>query len=155
VGGLLLYGSGLPIATPASSNNQSSWYGQNTLENRVAGQALYITDPNSHSVNPTGQFILNPAAWANPAPGQLGTSSPYYSDFRQRRRPNESISLGRTFRVRERQTLEVRAEFFNVFNRTYLNSATATSPQGNRGCTITVPAAGLASSVTVAAGSFA
>jgi Carboxypeptidase regulatory-like domain len=152
--GVLQYSSGLPIATPTSSNTQSSWYGQNTLENRVPGQPLYITNPNCNCVNPTGQFILNPAAWANPVAGQWGTSAPYYSDFRGPRRPAESMSLGRTFRIREKKTLEVRAEFFNIFNRVYLNTATSTSPQGNRGCTITTPTAGLPSSVTVPTGSF-
>ena len=152
--GVLQYSSGLPIATPTSSNNMSGWYGQNTLENRVPGQPLYITNPNCNCINPTGQFILNPAAWANPVAGQWGTSAPYYSDFRGPRRPAESMSLGRTFRIREKKTLEVRAEFFNIFNRVYLNTATSTTPQGNRGCTITTPTAGLASSVTVATGSF-
>ncbi|SPF41139.1 conserved exported hypothetical protein [Candidatus Sulfopaludibacter sp. SbA4] len=154
LGGLLQYSSGLPIATPVSSNTMSSWYGQNTLENRVPGQPLYITNPNCNCVNPTGQFILNPAAWTNPAPGQWGTSAPYYGDFRQPRRPAESMSFGRTFHIREGKMLEVRAEFFNIFNRVYLNTASATSPQGNRGCTITVPTAGAPSSVSVPAGSF-
>ncbi len=62
------------------------------------------------------------------------------------------MSLGRTFRIRERKTLEVRAEFFNIFNRVYLNTASASSPQANRGCTITTPTAGMASSVTVPVG---
>jgi hypothetical protein len=154
IGGLLLYASGLPIATPTSSNNMNGWYGQSTLENRVPGQPLYITDPNS-KFNPTGQFILNPAAWVNPAPGQWGTSAPYYTDFRQPRRPSENLNFGRTFRIREHQTLEIRAEFFNILNRHYLSAATATSPQGNRGCTITTPTAGMPNSVTVPTGTFA
>jgi hypothetical protein len=154
IGGLLLYGSGLPIATPTSTNTQSLWYGQNTFENRVPGQPLYITNPNCNCINPTDQFILNPAAWTNPAPGQWSTSAPYYSDFRQPRRPAESMSLGRTFRIRERKTLEVRAEFFNIFNRVYLNTASSSSPQGNRGCTITTPTVGMPSSVTVPTGMF-
>src|SRR5580658_624980 len=152
--GVLQYSSGLPIATPVSSNTQSSWYGQNTLENRVPGQPLYITNPNCNCINPTGQFILNPAAWANPVAGQWGTSSPYYADFRGPRRPSENMSVGRTFRIKEKKTLEVRAEFFNVFNRLYLNTASASSPQGNRACTITTPTVGLASSVNIAAGSY-
>jgi hypothetical protein len=154
ISGLLQYGSGLPIATPTSSNTMSSWYGQNTTMNRVAGQPLFITNPNcSNCVNPTGQFILNPAAWTNPVNGQWGTAAPYYADYRYERRPAESMSLGRTFRMREKMTLEVRAEFFNIFNRVELNNPTITTPQGNRGCTITTPTAGMASSVSVGAGS--
>jgi len=124
------------------------------LENRVSGQPLYIADPNGKSVNPTGQFVLNPAAWVNPAPGQWGTSAPFYTDFRQPRRPSENINFGRTFRIREHQMLEIRAEFFNVLNRRYLSAASATAPQGNRGCTITTPTAGMPSSVTVPTGTF-
>jgi hypothetical protein len=36
------------------------------------------------------------------------------------RRPTEQMSLGRVFRIRERNAPEVRADFFNIFNRTYL-----------------------------------
>lgn len=153
IAGLLQYSSGLPIPTPVSSNTTYQEFGQSALENRVPGQPLYLTNLNCNCINPTGQYVLNPAAWANPAPGTWSTSAPYYSDFRYSRRPAESMSIGRTFRIRERRTLEVRAEFFNIFNRVYLNNPIATSPQGNRGCTITTPTAGMPNSVTVAAGS--
>jgi hypothetical protein len=152
-GGLLLFQSGAPIGVPVSSNNQAGWYGQNTLENRVPGQPLFLQDLNCHCIDPTNQFVLNPAAWANPAPGQWGTSSPYYADYRGQRRPMESINIGRTFRVGERTSLEVRAEFFNVLNRMELNGPTTNSPQGARSCSLTVPTAGLPGSVNVPAGS--
>jgi hypothetical protein len=154
IAGLLQYRSGLPIPTPASSNTTYQEFGQSSLENRVPGQPLYLTNLNCNCINPTGQFVLNPAAWANPTPGTWGASAPFYSDFRYSRRPAESMSIGRTFRIRERKSLEVRAEFFNIFNRVYLNTANAGGPQGNRGCTVTTPTAGLASSVTVPSGSF-
>jgi len=135
ISGLLAYSSGIPIASPTSSNNQSSWYFQNTLENRVPGQPLFLKEPNCHCVDPTKDFILNPAAWANPAPGQWGTAAPYYGDFRYARRPGEQLGIGRNFRIREKMTLEIRAEFFNVFNRLYLADPTVTAPQGTRSCT--------------------
>jgi hypothetical protein len=135
LGGLLVYSSGTPIATPGSSNNMSGWYGQNTLENRVPGQPLWLENPNCHCIDPTKEFILNPAAWANPAPGQWSTSAPYYDNFRFERRPQESMNIGRTFRIAERKSLEVRAEFFNVFNRTYLANPSTSGPQGAQTCT--------------------
>jgi hypothetical protein len=142
IGGVFLYSAGAPIPVPTSSNNQSGWYGQNTLENRVPGQPLFLENPNCHCINPTGQFILNPAAWANPPLGQWGTSTPYYTDYRYERRPNESMNIGRTFRIHEKMSLQLRAEFFNIFNRTYLNNPTVTSPQGTRSCTNGTIAAG-------------
>ncbi len=152
IAGLLQYSSGLPIPTPTSSNTTYQAFGQSTLENRIPGQPLYLKSLNCNCIDPTGQFVLNPAAWANPAPGQWGTAAPYYSDFRYSRRPAESLSLGRTFKIKEKESLEIRAEFFNVFNRVYLNNPTVTNPQANRGCTITIPTAGMPNSVTIPGG---
>jgi hypothetical protein len=64
----------------------------------------------------------------NPSPGQWGTAAAYYSDFRYQRRPVENLSLGRVFRIKERATLQVRAEFTNIFNRTEMSNPTATNP---------------------------
>ena len=47
----------------------------------------------------------------------MGTLVAYYDDYRTRR-PNEQTSLGRTFRLRERISFQIRAEFFNILNRT-------------------------------------
>jgi hypothetical protein len=54
-------------------------------------------------------------------------SAAYYNDYRDRRRPAESVSLAREFHLREKMSLQVRAEFTNMFNRTVLNSATSTN----------------------------
>ena len=137
LGGLFQYQSGSPIAVPTSSNAMSSWYGQNTLENQVPGQPLFLENPNCHCINPTTQFILNPAAWTNPALGQWGTSSPYLNDFRYARRPSEAINIGRTFRLGKegKTSLNIRADFFNAFNRLELNNPSASGPQGSRTCT--------------------
>jgi hypothetical protein len=127
-GGLLEYASGLPIPTPTATTNQSSLLFQNTLMNRVAGVPLYLKELNCHCIDPNKDFVLNPAAWANPLPGTWGTAAPYYSDFRYERRPVESMNLGRTFRIKEKMSLQIRAEFFNIFNRTYLANPSLTAP---------------------------
>ena len=40
--------------------------------NRVDGEPLFLKDLNSGDVDPNAEFVLNPAAWADPAPGEFG-----------------------------------------------------------------------------------
>jgi hypothetical protein len=71
-----------------------------------------------------------------PPYGTFGTSAAYFNDFRWQRQPAESIAIGRIFRIKERASLYVRAEFQNVFNRLFYQmpsnsgSTTITSPVG-------------------------
>jgi hypothetical protein len=127
IGTLLRYASGLPIASPTSTNGLATYLFQSTLFNRVPGVPLFTQDLNCHCFDPNTTFVLNPAAWSNPAAGQWGTAAAYYSDYRYQRRPVENISLGRTFRIKERASLQIRAEFTNIFNRTEPNNPTATN----------------------------
>ncbi|HEV3200720.1 MAG TPA: TonB-dependent receptor [Bryobacteraceae bacterium] len=125
IGGILRYSSGLPIAVPGAQNNLNSVFFQSTFVNRVAGQPLFTKDPNCHCIDPNKDFVLNAAAWSQPAAGQWGTAAAFYNDYRWARRPDEQASLGRIFRFRERMYFQIRAEFFNVFNRTFLNNPTS------------------------------
>ena len=126
--GVLRYSSGLPIQVPGAQNNLNSLLFRNngsSLANRVAGQPLFLKDLNCHCIDPNTEFVLNPAAWTDPAAGQWGTSAAYYNDYRQQRRPAEQLGVGRIFGIHEGITLQIRAEFFNVFNRTEMNSPTS------------------------------
>ena len=40
---------------------------------------------------------------------------------------SESLSFGRTFGIREGKSFQIRAEFFNVFNRVFLSAPTSTN----------------------------
>lgn len=82
----------------------------------MEGQPLFLKDLNS-GIDPNADFVLNPAAWAQPGPGQWGVSAPFYNDFRYQRRPNEAMNFGRNFRFRERLNFQARVEFTNIFNR--------------------------------------
>jgi hypothetical protein len=42
------------------------------------------------------------------------------------------MSLGRMFRFGERASFEVRAEFSNIFNRTYINNPTSTNARDSQ-----------------------
>jgi hypothetical protein len=120
----------------------SSVFFQGTFVNRVPGQPLFLKDLNCHCIDPTKDLVLNPAAWSQPGPGQFGSAAAYYSDYRYARRPDEQMSFGRLFRIKERVNLQVRVELFNVFNRTYLNNPS----NGNAQATASYNSNGLLSS---------
>jgi len=130
-GTFLRYASGFPIPAPYADNNLNSVLLRNdtnvTFFNRVAGQPLFLKNLNCHCINPNQQLVLNPAAWSDPAPGTFGTGKITYNDYRYQRRPQESMGLGRLLGIREGMSLEVRMQFFNVFNRTELANPTGTN----------------------------
>ncbi len=147
IAGVLRYQSGEVLRTPSSNNglltqlardrnnNPAVWGGGQTFFNRT-GQPVLLVDPNCKCFDPTTQLVLNKDAWVDAPPGQFGNSAPYYNDLRWQRQPQESLSLGRTFGLTKenRVKLDVRAEFFNVFNRLFLASpagvGTNTQPAG-------------------------
>jgi hypothetical protein len=142
IGTVLKYGSGFPIAVPSANNALSSIFFQSTFVNRVPGVPLFTQDLNCHCFDPAKTFVLNPAAWTQPAAGQWGTAAEYYNDYRGQRVPNEQANIGRRFQIREGMRLEFRAVFSNVFNRTRMNGPSA----GNAQATQTYNAAGITSS---------
>jgi hypothetical protein len=103
------------------------WEVKEPCANRVPGVPLFTQDLNCGCFDPNTTFVLNPKAWTDPAPGQFGGSAPYYSDYRGRRRPQEAFNFGRQFRITERTSLSLRAEFTNIFNRTVFPGPTATN----------------------------
>ena len=128
LGAVLQYGSGLPIQAPLNiSNNNASTLLRGTWSTRVPGQPLFLQDLNCHCFDPSTTVVLNPAAWTDTPNGQWSPSAAYYNDFRYKRRPSELASLGRTFRITERVSLQIRAEFNNIFNRTLFLNTTAGS----------------------------
>ncbi len=120
VGGVLRYQSGTLIGAPTSNNNLNASTYQSTRMQRVAGQPLYLKDPNCSCIDPYKDLLLNKAAWQDVPRGQWGPATPFYNDYRNPRHPDEQISLGRNFsmaKVREGMSFQIRAEFFNVLNR--------------------------------------
>ena len=129
-GGVLRYGSGGLIGVASSRTNINTYsFNTNTRFNRVPGVPLFLENPNCGCINPnSNQQILNPAAWADTPTGTWGQGAPYYNDYRWQHQASENMNFGRTFQIREKMKLSVRAEFFNVFNRVYLTTPSATNP---------------------------
>jgi hypothetical protein len=162
LGAVMRYGSGFPIMSPIATNGlneilfrQTSATGTTggTFMNRVSGQKFFNQDLNCRCFNPQTEFVLNKDAWVNPAAGEWGTSAAFYTDYRQARRPSESMSLARSFKFHEaKYNLQIRAEFANVFNRTYLNtptSANALAAQGRNAAGLTTAGFGFINTGTV------
>lgn len=131
-GGVMRYASGSLIAAPQSQLSKWSTYtfASGTPMVRVAGVPLYLTDINCRCIDPNNinQRILNPAAWQDVPAGTISPGSGYYSDYRGPHQVSENMNLGRTFQIRERISLNVRAEFFNVFNRVILGTPSTGNP---------------------------
>jgi hypothetical protein len=147
IGGVLRYASGIPFRVPNSTTNLNMLIFQNTLFERVPGEPLFTTtwvdkkgkthtneelNINCGCYDPRKTFVLNPKAWRNPPDGKFSTSNAHYGDFRQQRRPTENMSLARRFRVGERASLMLRAEFTNIFNRMGLNVPSVTNPSSTQ-----------------------
>jgi hypothetical protein len=137
IGAFVTYASGLPLLAPYAQNNLQSLLLRNigtnpalSYANRVAGQPLFLKDQNCRCFDPNKDFVLNPAAWSDPAPGTFGTGAAYYSDYRGQRQPVENFAFGRDFNLtgEGKVRLNIRAEFSNIFNRSRLPyTATATA----------------------------
>jgi hypothetical protein len=103
--------------------NQTSVVGYHqVLADVVPGQPSWIPDP----TQPAGR-ALNPAAFSTPANGAQGNyprnslRSPYSID-------QTDLALRRRFNLTERVKLDVRAEYFNVFNHPMFGAPGGTQP---------------------------
>jgi len=109
VDGLVRVDSAPPLTVVVGNQNSIVGYHQ-VLANVVPGQPFWIPDP----TQPAGR-ALNPAAFSTPADGAQGNyprnslRSPYSIN-------QTDIALRRRFNLAERVKLDLRAEYFNVFN---------------------------------------
>ena len=109
--GIVTLQTGTPFNVTASNDglvdNNNPVYA-NCIGNPYAGATrnpkLYTT---------TG-FIINPAAFSQPGPGQFGTCAPY--QFYGPGIQTWDLSLFKQFKFTDRYQLQFRTEFFNAFN---------------------------------------
>ncbi len=103
--------SGVPIDLTTNTNTAGLASGTQR-PNLVPGQPIYLHgDP---------RFLLNPAAFAIPSPGQFGDVG--RGVVRAPGLNNVDFSVNKNWRVRERYGMQFRAEMFNAFN--HLNLTT-------------------------------
>lgn len=118
IGTISTWQSGNLLATPGSNNAIGGFVSTGyTRQQRVAGAPLFLKSPNCGCIDHTQETILNPAAWQDQTAGIPGSNIVFFNDFRGQRRPIISGGLGKEFRIRERVTFSLRAEFFNLLNQ--------------------------------------
>ena len=128
IGAFLQYGSGFPLVPPQATTQ--NFIGPSE-QFRDPSQPLYTPGKNLNCgcINPYTDVVLNSKAWINPTAGTFGPAiGTYYDDFRSARRPSENMNFSRTFRIREGLSLQLRAEFVNIFNRMQIGNPITTAP---------------------------
>jgi hypothetical protein len=143
-GWFLQYQSAPILAQPTSptTNPISQWlgYGPGPAQ-QVPGQNLYATswtdnqgvahttpiDLNCHCFDPRATIVLNANAWTAVPDAQFAASQSAIRSFRGFQQPSEDANFGRNFRMTEKATLQIRAEWTNVFNRLLLPQPNTTA----------------------------
>ncbi|MCC6540113.1 MAG: TonB-dependent receptor [Bryobacterales bacterium] len=101
--------SGLPLAI--SANNTAGLYGARTQPNS-AGRS----GSKDGRVQDRLNAYFDPTAYSQPAAFTFGNLARFLPDVRSDMIRNFDLSLFKEFQVREKTTLQFRAEFFNAFN---------------------------------------
>ncbi len=114
--------SGTPLNI-LSGVNRAGLIGNTTQRpDRVAGVPLYLHTPG----DPVA--IINPAAFAIPAPGTFGNLK--RGDVRGPGISNIDFSVAKNWKVKERYGIQFRTEMFNVFNHTNFRAHNASTAGG-------------------------
>ena len=71
----------------------------------------------SGNFEPNRDLVLNLKAWKNPAPWTFGNGPRTYGNLRPFHYLNEDISIIKRTPVNDRVSVELRADFLNIFNR--------------------------------------
>ncbi len=121
IAGILQYEGGSPLRV--STPNNLPIFNGHLRPDHVPGTAM-LTGATRGSFRPlntltgdTGDLFLNRGAFVAPAPFTLGTLGTYMPYARGLGSANENLSVVRSFSLGERRRAELRADFFNAFNR--------------------------------------
>jgi hypothetical protein len=82
----------------------------NVVCNQVSSGISY------HTAVATGQSLFNAACFADPGDQMPGDAPRYFSNLRGDGIHNSDVSFSKEFSIREKMTLQLRAEFFNFTN---------------------------------------
>jgi len=129
VAGAQKYRSGNLIQLVSSNNLLGTAIGAMTTKANLTGSPIRTgINRTDLDYNNSSMRWFNSGAnvpFANPADFTLGTAAFYQADFRQPPIMTENVSIIKAFSVAERFNFKLRADAFNIFNRTNLQVASA------------------------------
>ena len=117
-----------PIVRLKSANFFTVFTGVDNALNGEGEQRPVLVNPNPYPSKQSVNEWISASAFASPAPGTI--SGLGRNNFKGPGTVQFDIGISRMFRVREKQTLQFRAEAFNVMNHTNLNTPVATTNGG-------------------------
>lgn len=124
LGWMLYYSTGSPLSV-YSSNYYPDWFG--AVYSNITPEVNLSSHFNHSSFDPgspasSGNNYFDPKAFSNPSYGKLGNSGPYTPALKGFGYASEDVGIYKVFHFGERYRLQLRGEFFNVFNRHYYNN---------------------------------
>jgi hypothetical protein len=127
--GIVQARSGSPFTPVVSGNANGGDLAKAGSINCFCGYSLFPNRVGSGKVsNPTRSMWFDPAAFADPTDNGGGSgTAPAFGDsgrniLRGPRFVNFDLSLGKSFRIRESMSLEIRADSYNFFNHPQFNN---------------------------------
>jgi hypothetical protein len=116
--GITTFASGFPLSiTSAAPNNLSTFFGAGTIRPDVVAGCNKSSGGSIRQNVTAGTSVINPACFSAPGPFGLGNESRVDPNLRAQGTNNWDFAVSKANRVTERLGLELRAEFFNLFNR--------------------------------------
>ncbi len=128
ISGSTRYSSGMPLGIGGGAS--LPLFNSGNRPNLVSGAPIRTNISNS-DFDPARNLYLNIGAFSQPAQFTFGNVGPRMPNVRGFALLNEDISLNKRTHLTERQTIELRGEFFNIFNRVVFSNpgSSINSPQ--------------------------
>ena len=131
LGTTLYYSTGTPLSVYSYEWYPGPAWGAfgipSTIYSNVAGGADLSRHFDGAKFNPSnhadpGNNYFSPAGFSDPGYGNFGNSGPYVAGLNGFGYASENLAVYKDFKIKERMKLQIRGEFFNVFNRHHFDN---------------------------------